>query len=184
MAGCLGGTALAAVCRAYAEDFQGWCGGMPDLFLWRVHGDTARAAGAPFGEARLVEVKSPSDALSQQQIAWIDLLLRSGVRVDELRVQHAEATHYDAMRPSWPDEPPAVYHPAHRPDRHAPAPSAPAATPTRPPSAAHHPTVGSPTLAAPDAAPDPTLRAGLDARCLPPLTTAEGGALPQKLHRS
>ena len=53
---------------------------MPDLLLWRVHGATARAAGAPFGEARLVEVKSPSDSLSQQQIAWIDLLLRSGVR--------------------------------------------------------------------------------------------------------
>ena len=27
---------------------------MPDLLLWRVHGATARAAGAPFGEARLV----------------------------------------------------------------------------------------------------------------------------------
>tara|TARA_B100000795_G_scaffold126306_1_gene94248 strand:+ start:300 stop:482 length:183 start_codon:yes stop_codon:yes gene_type:complete len=53
---------------------------MPDLLLWRVHGAAARAAGAPFGEARLVEVKSPSDSLSQQQIAWIDLLLRSGVR--------------------------------------------------------------------------------------------------------
>ena len=26
MAGCLGGSALAAICRAYAEDFQGWCG--------------------------------------------------------------------------------------------------------------------------------------------------------------
>ena len=56
------------------------CGGMPDLLLWRVHGAAVRAAGAPFGEARLIEVKSPSDSLSQQQIAWIDLLLRSGVR--------------------------------------------------------------------------------------------------------
>ena len=28
MAGCLGGGALAAICRAYAEDFQGWCGCM------------------------------------------------------------------------------------------------------------------------------------------------------------
>ena len=51
----------------------------PSSTLWRV-GAAARAAGAPFGEARLVEVKSPSDSLSQQQIAWIDLLLRSGVR--------------------------------------------------------------------------------------------------------
>ena len=64
MAGCLGGAALAAICRAYAEDFQGRCGGMPDLLLWRVHGATARAAGAPFGEARLVRGRGSGIGLS------------------------------------------------------------------------------------------------------------------------
>ena len=49
----------------------------------------------------MVEVKSPSDSLSQQQVAWIDLLLRAGVRVDELRVQHEEATDYKATPPTW-----------------------------------------------------------------------------------
>ena len=101
LAGCLGGRALAAIFGAFAEDYHGWRGGMPDLLLWVAHDEAQRAAGAPFGEARLVEVKSPSDSLSHQQRAWIDLLLGAAVRVDELRVLPDVATDYDEMRPSF-----------------------------------------------------------------------------------
>lgn len=84
MAGCLGGRALAAICGAFAEDYAGAHGGMPDLLVWQrcpeqAAAEQAQAAGGeaeaeagkqaqfPFGEARLVEVKSPSDRLSDKQ---------------------------------------------------------------------------------------------------------------------
>jgi len=81
MAGCLGGAALAAICRAYAEDFQGWCGGMPDLLLWRVHGATARAAGAPFGEARLVRGRGSGRVIVRVRVrVWVRGWVRARAR--------------------------------------------------------------------------------------------------------
>eukprot|EP00965_Chrysotila_dentata_P083467 2753061-Pleurochrysis_carterae.AAC.1 len=57
------------------------------------------ASSATFGEARLVEVKSERDRLSDQQRAWIDLMLRNGVRVEECRVGPDKQTDDDRMRP-------------------------------------------------------------------------------------
>lgn len=31
---CVGGEALACMCRCLAEDYAAWMGGMPDLLLW------------------------------------------------------------------------------------------------------------------------------------------------------
>lgn len=35
IAECMGGDAIAALCDEFARDYDGWCGGMPDLCLWR-----------------------------------------------------------------------------------------------------------------------------------------------------
>jgi hypothetical protein len=123
LAGCLGGAAVAAVCEAFCEDYAGWRGGMPDLVVWQrrepppEEEPLAGASGAcitpeeeplagasggtgtfyPYGEARLVEVKSPNDKLSEQQRAWIERLSARGVLVevcslhaDSPRSLHAE----------------------------------------------------------------------------------------------
>jgi hypothetical protein len=54
---CLGGPALATICRMQAEDYGGTGGGVPDLFLWRVADQSAK----------FVEVKSPNDKPSEKQ---------------------------------------------------------------------------------------------------------------------
>ena len=108
LAGCLGGAAVAAVCEAFCEDYAGWRGGMPDLVVWQRREPPPEeeplegASGAcnapeeeplegasggtetfhPYGEARLVEVKSPNDKLSEQQRAWIERLSTRGVLVE------------------------------------------------------------------------------------------------------
>jgi fanconi-associated nuclease 1 len=93
LAGCLGGAAVAAVCEAFCEDYAGWRGGMPDLVVWQrreLPPEEEPLAGAsggtgtfyPYGEARLVEVKSPNDKLSEQQRAWIERLSARGVLVE------------------------------------------------------------------------------------------------------
>jgi hypothetical protein len=69
---CIPGTVLAAVFRVLCEDYYQWSGGLPDLLLWNV----ARR------EAMMVEVKSTRDRLSDQQRAWIDLLLKAGLKVE------------------------------------------------------------------------------------------------------
>ncbi|KAF5199410.1 Fanconi-associated nuclease 1-like protein [Thalictrum thalictroides] len=67
---CVGGTCLASLCRLLAQDYRSWSRGMPDLFLWRFIGDYT-------GEAKLVEVKGPRDRLSEQQRAWLMVLMDS-----------------------------------------------------------------------------------------------------------
>jgi hypothetical protein len=56
-----------------AEDYGGWCGGAPDLLLWRP--TTAAAAAA----VKAVEVKSRNDSLSDEQRAWLLVLRDAGV---------------------------------------------------------------------------------------------------------
>ncbi|KAL8490845.1 hypothetical protein ACS0TY_022741 [Phlomoides rotata] len=76
---CIGGTCLAAICRHLAQDYRSWSSGMPDLLLWRLH-DCYR------GEAKLVEVKGPRDRLSEQQRAWLLVLMDCGFDVEVCKV--------------------------------------------------------------------------------------------------
>ncbi|KAL2242511.1 fanconi-associated nuclease 1 homolog isoform X2 [Sesamum indicum] len=76
---CIGGHCLASICRHLAQDYRSWSSGMPDLLLWRLH-DCYR------GEAKLVEVKGPRDRLSEQQRAWLLVLMDCGFNVEVCKV--------------------------------------------------------------------------------------------------
>ena len=101
----LGPRAVVGLCRLYAENYDTWCGGLPDLLVWRrrqsqvthMHFPTPGADRAAAyhereteretewtdttWEVRLVEVKGPGDSLSHRQRAWIDRLVGWGVSV-------------------------------------------------------------------------------------------------------
>ncbi|KAL6526570.1 hypothetical protein OROGR_015660 [Orobanche gracilis] len=79
---CIGASCLASICRHLAQDYRSWSSGMPDLLLWRLH-DCYR------GEAKLVEVKGPRDRLSEQQRAWLLVLMDSGFSVEVCKVTPA-----------------------------------------------------------------------------------------------
>ncbi|KAK9991346.1 hypothetical protein SO802_026331 [Lithocarpus litseifolius] len=76
---CIGGPCLASLCRHLAQDYRSWSSGMPDLLLWRFHGEYR-------GEAKLVEVKGPRDRLSEQQRAWLLLLMDCGFNTEVCKV--------------------------------------------------------------------------------------------------
>lgn len=78
---CIGGCCLASLCRHLALDYRSWSSGMPDLLLWRFHGGDRDG-----GEAKLVEVKGPKDRLSEQQRAWILILMDCGFDVEVCKV--------------------------------------------------------------------------------------------------
>ncbi|XP_024006654.1 fanconi-associated nuclease 1 homolog [Eutrema salsugineum] len=80
---CVGGKCVASLCRYLAQDYRSWCSGMPDLLLWRFKENGYE------GEAKLVEVKSEKDRLSEQQRAWLLLLLESGFNVEICKVRPA-----------------------------------------------------------------------------------------------
>jgi Fanconi-associated nuclease 1 len=116
IASCIGGPALAAICRLLAEDYGSWAAGMPDLLLWRTssdekdlpyrkcghslsHGGNSETCSCCFqdavnnigttgsqGEAKLVEVKGPRDRLSEQQRAWILVLMDAGMCVEVCKI--------------------------------------------------------------------------------------------------
>ncbi|CAE6399184.1 unnamed protein product [Rhizoctonia solani] len=73
---CLGGPALAAICRLLAEEYGSRRGGVPDLFIWNATQKTCK----------FIEVKGPGDNLSETQKVWIDVLLSAGVDVEVCRV--------------------------------------------------------------------------------------------------
>lgn len=73
---CLGGRALATICRLLAEEYGNRGGGVPDLFVWN----------ASEKICKFVEVKGPGDNLSETQKVWIDVLLGAGVDVEVCRV--------------------------------------------------------------------------------------------------
>ncbi|KAJ8476350.1 hypothetical protein OPV22_020077 [Ensete ventricosum] len=77
---CIGGSPLASLCRHLATDYRSWSSGMPDLLLWRFHGDKGE------GEAKLVEVKGPTDRLSEQQRAWLLTLMNCGFDTEVCKV--------------------------------------------------------------------------------------------------
>ncbi|XP_057783244.1 fanconi-associated nuclease 1 homolog isoform X2 [Salvia miltiorrhiza] len=76
---CIGGACLASICRHLAQGYRSWSSGMPDLLLWRLE-DCYR------GEAKLVEVKGPRDRLSEQQRAWLLILIDCGFTVEVCKV--------------------------------------------------------------------------------------------------
>ena len=78
---CIGGCCLASLCRHLALDYRSWSSGMPDLLLWRFHGGNMDG-----GEAKLVEVKGPRDRLSEQQRAWMLILMDCGFNVEVCKV--------------------------------------------------------------------------------------------------
>ncbi|KAG2255316.1 hypothetical protein Bca4012_092155 [Brassica carinata] len=80
---CVGGKCVASLCRYLAQDYRSWCSGMPDLLLWRFKENGYE------GEAKLVEVKSEKDRLSEQQRAWLLLLMDSGFNVEICKVRPA-----------------------------------------------------------------------------------------------
>ncbi|KAM7253151.1 hypothetical protein ACFE04_008730 [Oxalis oulophora] len=82
---CIGGLCLASLCRNLAQDYRSWSSGMPDLLLWRFHGEYN-------GEAKLVEVKGPRDRLSEQQRAWLLLLMDCGFNVEVCKVSPEAAS--------------------------------------------------------------------------------------------
>ncbi|PNT76430.1 fanconi-associated nuclease 1 homolog isoform X6 [Brachypodium distachyon] len=77
---CVGGHRLALLLRHLALDYRSWSSGMPDLLLWRFNGERGGA------EAKLVEVKGPRDQLSEQQRAWIFVLMDFGFDVEVCKV--------------------------------------------------------------------------------------------------
>ncbi len=73
---CIGGRGLAAICRILARDYATMCSGMPDLLLWN----------AERGVAKLSEVKSANDVLSDKQRVWIHELEKAGVNIEVMEV--------------------------------------------------------------------------------------------------
>uniref|UniRef100_A0A0D9WME6 Fanconi-associated nuclease n=1 Tax=Leersia perrieri TaxID=77586 RepID=A0A0D9WME6_9ORYZ len=77
---CIGGHRLSPLLRHLALDYRSWSSGMPDLLLWRFLDERGG------GEAKLVEVKGPRDQLSEQQRAWIFVLMDFGFDVEVCKV--------------------------------------------------------------------------------------------------
>lgn len=63
----LGGPVLSHCCRLLSVDYAYWSSGLPDLTLWKSNGFQEKETFS----TRLVEVKSPRDALSEKQKAWL-----------------------------------------------------------------------------------------------------------------
>ncbi|XP_012568884.1 fanconi-associated nuclease 1 homolog isoform X2 [Cicer arietinum] len=77
---CVGGSCLSSFCQLLCEDYRSWSSGMPDLLLWRFCGEYS-------GEAKLVEVKGPKDRLSEQQRAWLLMLMDCGFTIEVCKVK-------------------------------------------------------------------------------------------------
>ncbi|XP_036909677.1 fanconi-associated nuclease 1 [Sturnira hondurensis] len=73
---CLGGPILSGVCRRLATDFRHCRGGLPDLVVWNSQNH----------RFKLVEVKGPSDRLSQKQMLWLAELQKLGADVEVCHV--------------------------------------------------------------------------------------------------
>ncbi|XP_073007594.1 fanconi-associated nuclease 1 homolog isoform X2 [Typha latifolia] len=82
---CIGGRCLASLCRHLSLDYRSWSTGMPDLLLWRFHKESSN------GEAKLVEVKGPRDRLSEQQRAWMLVLMDSGFNTEVCKILFARS---------------------------------------------------------------------------------------------
>ncbi|KAF1386843.1 hypothetical protein PFLUV_G00099070 [Perca fluviatilis] len=76
---CLGGAFLGGVIRRMSKDYRHCRGGLPDLVVWNTSNNSYK----------LVEVKGPTDRLSQKQQIWLDELQKLGADVE---VCHVTAT--------------------------------------------------------------------------------------------
>ncbi|CAL8356758.1 unnamed protein product [Lota lota] len=73
---CLGGAFLAGMITRMAKDYRHCRAGLPDLVVWSTSADSYK----------LVEVKGPSDRLSQKQQIWLDELQKLGADVEVCHV--------------------------------------------------------------------------------------------------
>lgn len=73
---CLGGHFLSGVVLRMAKDYRHCRAGLPDLVVWSTSNRTYK----------LVEVKGPSDRLSQKQQIWLDELRKLGADVEVCHV--------------------------------------------------------------------------------------------------
>ncbi|KAJ8407715.1 hypothetical protein AAFF_G00267590 [Aldrovandia affinis] len=73
---CLGGAFLGGIVRRMAQDYRHCRAGLPDLVVWNTSNHTYK----------LVEVKGPSDRLSQKQQIWLDVLRDLGADVEVCHV--------------------------------------------------------------------------------------------------
>lgn len=99
---CLGGAFLGGVIARMAKDYRHCRAGLPDLVVWNTSDHTYKVR-SPFSDkqsgrnreinssflVQLVEVKGPSDRLSQKQQIWLDELQKLGADVE---VCHVVAT--------------------------------------------------------------------------------------------
>ncbi|XP_032378987.1 fanconi-associated nuclease 1 [Etheostoma spectabile] len=76
---CLGGAFLGGVIKRMSKDYRHCRGGLPDLVVWNTSNNSYK----------LVEVKGPTDRLSQKQQIWLDELQKLGADVE---VCHVTAT--------------------------------------------------------------------------------------------
>ncbi|KAJ4937878.1 hypothetical protein JOQ06_002508 [Pogonophryne albipinna] len=76
---CMRGAFLGGVIKRMSKDYRHCRGGLPDLVVWNTSNNTYK----------LVEVKGPSDRLSQKQQIWLDELQKLGADVE---VCHVTAT--------------------------------------------------------------------------------------------
>jgi hypothetical protein len=86
IARCVGPLRLSVVLRLMVEDVGG--AGMPDLLLYRESVGEGEGGGGNGGEtgARMVEVKSQNDRLSDDQRMWLSALAAGGWDVEVLKV--------------------------------------------------------------------------------------------------
>ncbi|EMD38241.1 hypothetical protein CERSUDRAFT_93772 [Gelatoporia subvermispora B] len=73
---CLGGEALAVICRLLCEEYDTRTSGVPDLIVWNTK----------TSDCRFVEVKGPGDSLQENQKTWIDVLSQAGIPVEVCHV--------------------------------------------------------------------------------------------------
>ncbi|XP_070764131.1 fanconi-associated nuclease 1 [Enoplosus armatus] len=76
---CMGGAFLGGIIARMSKDYRHCRGGLPDLVVWNTSNHSYK----------LVEVKGPSDRLSQKQQIWLDELQKLGADVE---VCHVVAT--------------------------------------------------------------------------------------------
>ncbi|KAF9154113.1 hypothetical protein BG015_001815 [Linnemannia schmuckeri] len=81
VAECIGGNALAEICKILAQEYNKRCSGMPDLCCWDYDKKLVK----------FVEVKGPGDRLSSKQQVWIDLLTSLHIDIELCIVQVSKA---------------------------------------------------------------------------------------------